>query len=141
MKKLLLGLLFVSFSAFADFNGSFGGPGSIASQGMNQNCEEIRFSFVQKSDSLIMNGKVQCGEDSLEYDESVFSIKNNHLYANNLDVGTIGENFIHIKVTETDENDETVQLIMNFDKKDGVIAFEQIEKTKTYTISIKANLK
>ena len=141
MNKLLLGLLFVSTSAFADFNGSFAGPGSITAQGMNQNCEDIRFSFVQKFDSLTMNGKVQCGEDSLEYDETLFQIKNNHLFVQDRDMGTITENAIHIKAVETDENDETVQLIMNFDKKDGVIAFEQIEKTKTYTISIKANLK
>jgi hypothetical protein len=141
MNKLFLSLFFLSTAALADFNGSFSGPGSITSQGMNQNCEEIRFSFVQKLDSLIMNGKVQCGEDSLEYDESVFVIKNNHLYLNNLDVGTIGENFIHIKATETDENDETILLIMNFDKKDSAVAFEQIEKTKNYTITIKANLK
>jgi hypothetical protein len=141
MNKLFLCLLFLSSTALANFNGSFAGPGSITSQGMNQNCEEIRFSFIQKADSLIMNGKVQCGEDSLEYDESVFVIKNNHLYLNNFDVGTIGENFIHIKATETDENDEIVQLIMNFDKKNDVVVFEQIEKTKNYTITIKANLK
>ena len=141
MNRLFFGLLFLSTSAFADFNGSFAGAGSINAQGMNQNCEQVRFSFIQNSDSLTINGKVQCGEDSLEYDETVFVIKNNHLYVHDVDMGTIAENYIHIKAVETDENDETVQLIMNFDKKDGVIAFEQIEKTKTYTISIKANLK
>ena len=85
----------VSSFAFADWNGSWKGEGSLTVNGKTFSCETIELTLQQTPTSLtIAKEHIHCGSLDSEGDMQVLSIKDGGLYYGKTPVGSIKDDKI-----------------------------------------------
>lgn len=91
-------LLFGSFHAFASFTGHWEGKGTARDgKGWVSHCDRISYHFDQTPDALtLIKGEILCGDLTTVYDSVTLKIKENKLFYEELEIGTIAEDLIHI---------------------------------------------
>ena len=143
MKSLVIGLMLLSASAFANFTGNFKGTGAVTSNiGINSACPVISFNLSHNSSLFTINkGIVKCGEGfDMEMEPTAANIVNGELIVEGRKIGTINDREIRIAFEEEDQG-ELVKYTINFTKVNGIIQYEQGAYSANYTIVVKGDMK
>ncbi len=133
-----------SSGAFGSFTGHWEGKGVAKGTGWETECTRISYHFDESPTALkLVKGEIQCGQIVSAFEAVTLPIRNHKLYYEELEIGTISEDAIHIAYA-----DSNVSLKYDFVKKEQMdgetqktfIDYHQSQSSADGTVTVEGRL-
>ena len=97
-------VMFMSTALLGSFSGQWQGTGAAKDgAGWNTPCDYLSYQFEQTPETLyVIQGKIKCGEYQMDVDSVSLKIKDQKLYYEDLELGTITDDMMKIIYKDVD---------------------------------------